>query len=1034
MRFLFLALGGLLPAIALAEPTTFAIPAEEADRALLDFSKQAGIELLFPFDALRRVRSNAVAGKIEPGVALDRLLQGTSFVAKQNDRGIFIVTARPKPAAPAASHAPAVAGMAAETDHLPEVVVKARSEANVSPTDTSLVAVGNLDLPRTENDALPFHVYVRDEITRSGAVNLDDFLRRQVLESDATQLPLDESGGQAGFLDGSTNLNLRAFGSDETLILVNGLPMPQMLSGGITNGSSTTSREADVNLIPLNLVERVEVLPVSAAALYSGNPVGGVINIVLRPIEDLTEITSTYSNGLSGVDAPQFSTSLLHGQTLLGGKLSFRFDAAFTRSTPATEAELGFIQANLAAHPDLNGHPIFRATPNIVSDNATPLFGPGTSGSTSVAPGATGTGGLAAFAGRQGVMDVALFQAPDGIASSPSSVNYAYGLKESSASYFTSATYDLSSRIQIGLNALYSHKVTNPGYDIFQGNLKLMADNPLNPFGQEVDVSLNETAPQLGEGYDEGHIDLYSAVAGALIRLPGDWRMSLDAQYSHRFTRYRGLAGVDSDRWQNLVDTGLYNPLRDTRVVPPPAAFYNQAVLFLGQPGKFLTLDNYQDVDAAMRVTDQDLHLPTGTGAVSWGGDFNLSHLASFNDNQYYGDGTLADTSGRWQGRTLQQYSGFGEVQLPLLPARWLPGWIQKIDLDAAARFNASNTAYGSNVAPAYGLKIALSGGWALRASVSDTNRFPTPTMSRFIPLPGGVGDGAIGAPVGTLVTDSLRGNSVYDVTSNDSPDVALRPEADVTESAGLIFQRGQVHKFRASVDVYDTRKSGELQYLDADDVLTYASYLPGRVTRAAAAPGDPYGVGPVVSIMTGNINLAWRHSENWNTSVDYEWTDCAGGTLQVYGRWVYFQRYDREVVPGSPTVDEIRHPDTTLLDLVKNRINFGAGWSGRKFGFGLDGQYFSPRILPTPLWIDQGANHIDSFCPLDGYVRSDLTPLAAMARSGSRLASTAQVRVDNLFSENLPKFAQNPTGTGVESYGDWRGQVYSFSLGTATF
>jgi iron complex outermembrane receptor protein len=63
-------------------------------------------------------------------------------------------------------------------------------------------------------------------------------------------------------------------------------------------------------------------LPVSASAIYSGSPVGGVINIVLRPDVNTTELTTTYTNAIGRFDAPQLTTiSLLNGETLLGGKL-----------------------------------------------------------------------------------------------------------------------------------------------------------------------------------------------------------------------------------------------------------------------------------------------------------------------------------------------------------------------------------------------------------------------------------------------------------------------------------------------------------------------------------------------------------------------------------------------------------------------------------------------------------------------------------------------------------------------------------------
>ncbi|MGH7996587.1 MAG: hypothetical protein ACREFX_09570 [Opitutaceae bacterium] len=258
-----------------------------------------------------------------------------------------------------------------------------------------------------------------------------------------------------------------------------------------------------------------------------------------------------------------------------------------------------------------------------------------------------------------------------------------------------------------------------------------------------------------------------------------------------------------------------------------------------------------------------------------------------------------------------------------------------------------------------------------------------------------------------------------------------MRPEADVTESAGLVFERGTVHRLRLSVDYFDTRKSGELDYLDAQDVVTYEQWLPGRVTRAAPEPGDPYGAGPVTFVLTGNINSAWRHSRDWSTALDYTWTACAGGTLQVYARWLHFQEWKRELVSNAPVIDELDAPDTSGLDLVPNRINFGASWTKARWGFGWDGRYFSPRVLPAELWADQGSDRIGSYCPIGAYAKGDASRLVPWKAKRFRL--TAQLRVDNLFSAGLPRFPDNPNGTGVEPYGDWRGQAYSLSV-TASY
>ena len=90
LRWLFLS--ALLPLMALAEPVEFDLPAQSAGDALLAFSKQAKIEVLFSSDELRLTQSVAVTGTHEPDEALSRLLLGTGFAARQNRKGKFVVT------------------------------------------------------------------------------------------------------------------------------------------------------------------------------------------------------------------------------------------------------------------------------------------------------------------------------------------------------------------------------------------------------------------------------------------------------------------------------------------------------------------------------------------------------------------------------------------------------------------------------------------------------------------------------------------------------------------------------------------------------------------------------------------------------------------------------------------------------------------------------------------------------------------------------------------------------------------------------
>jgi|GEM_PF-518803 len=1080
-----LALFFLLPLLACAAPVAFDIPAQPASDALLAFSQQARVDVLFPSDDLRQVRSSAVHGRLEPDAALTRLLQPTGFHARRTAQGTFVVARSAAPtgsikgrlltpdSVPATDVEISIPELGASTfsnrdgefdlpnlppgtyrllirpgNHRPleiaNVVVEPRRVSNIETHTLSSAdgivqlaprivegkfyrrwrdrseedfqpqrAAGNLDLPRSADDALPYTIYDRQQIARSGAVNLNGFLQRYILDAHSSEPPPEQRGRGDLFESGSFNLPLRGFASDETIILVNGRRMPEILV------VDQRTPPPDVNFIPVSLVDRVEVLPVSASALYSGNPVGGVINIVLRPTVTRTELTTTYSNALADYDAPQFTASLQHGESFLDDKLRIRFSTTVTESTPPVESELGYIRRHSPARTtpaDL----LYRATPNIVSLDGSPLFGPGTSPVTSVAPGSASANQLAAFAGREGVRNPDLFDLPSGLANSFDSSDFVYGRRQRGRSYFASAVYDVSEWLQLGVDAIYSRSVVHRGADLFRGTLTLSADSPLNPFAQDVLVTLNETAPALGRHYGEARVDFYSVVGGVLAKFPRDWRVSLDAQYGHSITRYRGIQGTDSEAWRRLVDTGAYNPLRDTQLHAPPAAFYDEVIVFYGAKDRFVTLGDYQTFDTAVRVTNQSIPLPTGSGAVNFGGDYRVNQLAGYTSELRNGRGELVESPVRFTGRTVERVSVFGELLAPVVAPHVLPSWIREIQTDLAARYVVSDSAQESNLAPTAGLKFDFAGGFSLRGSVSTSNRFPTPFMSRRVSGGAGPGGGEV-----TLedISDPRFGGERYGVQSSIAQNPNLRSEANITRTVGILLQRGDVHRFRFSADFSDTRKADELFTLDAQGAVNLEADFPERIRRSPAT-------GRIEHVLTGPINLAERHSQSWSTAADYAWTESFGGRLDLYTRWSYFPRYETKTFPDSPTIDQIRAPDGTL-SLLEHRLNFGGSWSNRLLGFGVDGHYYHSRRLPVALWPAQHRRTIDPYLQFDAYVQADLTKWIPW--KNPRVGLRGQLRVDNLFDAAPPYFAADPIRAGVQPYTDWRRQTYAFTL-QATF
>ena len=176
---------------------------------------------------------------------------------------------------------------------------------------------------------------------------------------------------------------------------------------------------------------------------------------------------------------------------------------------------------------------------------------------------------------------------------------------------------------------------------------------------------------------------------------------------------------------------------------------------------------------------------------------------------------------------------------------------------------------------------------------------------------------------------------------------------------------------------------------------------------------------------------MASRHSQNIMATVDFARRAVFGGTLDLRARVVHFSKFDREIFPLEPIIDEIREPSGSASGLLEYRATFGGGWSSKHLGFGFDGQYFHSRRLPRSEWPAQGARTIDPFWQTDVYFQADLGHWLFPEKATYGLKG--QVRVNNVFKKGYPFYALEASGAGVQPYGDWRGRTFSLSL-TAEF
>ncbi|HEY6853035.1 MAG TPA: TonB-dependent receptor, partial [Gemmatimonadales bacterium] len=151
----------------------------------------------------------------------------------------------------------------------------------------------------------PLTVVSKEQIQASGKVSVGEFLQMLPEQGNAPNFQLNTGGINYG-ADGTTRINLRSLGVARTLVLINGR---RVVPGGL--GASAA---VDLNTIPTEAVERVEVLKDGASAVYGSDAIAGVVNIITRRNYNGTEVGSLY--GISGHgDAQTFDAHVTTGRS-----------------------------------------------------------------------------------------------------------------------------------------------------------------------------------------------------------------------------------------------------------------------------------------------------------------------------------------------------------------------------------------------------------------------------------------------------------------------------------------------------------------------------------------------------------------------------------------------------------------------------------------------------------------------------------------------------------------------------------------------
>ncbi|MDO5610270.1 MAG: TonB-dependent receptor [Pseudomonadota bacterium] len=181
------------------------------------------------------------------------------------------------------------------------------STAQESASTLDRVTVTGSRIKRTDiEEALPLTSISREQIDAAGITSAEQLLQQlNIASSGSDSLAANNSiaPGEGRGNNGVSGANLRGQGADATLVLLNGR---RVAAHGLAG------QVVDLNSIPFQAIERVEVLRDGASAVYGTDAIGGVINFITRIDYQGLSLSA-------GTDITEEGGGNIHRASILGG-------------------------------------------------------------------------------------------------------------------------------------------------------------------------------------------------------------------------------------------------------------------------------------------------------------------------------------------------------------------------------------------------------------------------------------------------------------------------------------------------------------------------------------------------------------------------------------------------------------------------------------------------------------------------------------------------------------------------------------------
>lgn len=786
-----------------------------------------------------------------------------------------------------------------------------------------------------EQGAIPVLSIPQIELERRGVTRLADI-----------RWAIPQLGGSIGYNDNmqnsgtspaqtvGTSFNLRGVGGNSTLVLVDGRRIPH--TGQEAPGGAGGREDFSVDGIPVSAIDRIEVLPQGAGAIYGAEAIAGVVNIILKKNYRGAELRVTYDNTFEN-DAANTIVSLTAGYRT--GKLS----TFITLSAEDQNAQLGQDRWWTSTYDDRK---FGNANSSFLFN---PASGPGTLSTqwwqyTANSPFITGlnTHVVALPVGSTGTTaanSAYTTTIPTPFDAGPSA--YTIGTNTRLSAVFK-ADYELAAWASL----YFEGRASKFRYDFIGGypslTRELPAGYPGNPFNQA--LYLQKVFVDLPRSRTISAQENHALTFGVRGNFLEDWRYDASAAFARNIVSDDALTGASFNF--GLLTAAMASANK-------PILAYDSSTV--KNPNGAGVLESLILVNDHEDTSDTYQYSVIADGPVwkGWAGEWHvaLGAEASTEKVKFWREQN-ASTPGYVLTKPFSRdlTAAFGEVNIPLISeAQHIP-LVDRLEIGGAWRATDYSD-IGSAVTPTYRAFYRPVKWIAIRASRSEGFK-----PVRLYDLLAPVSQFTTTIRATNTTVDPARGDTLIprtDYLTRSGGNPTLNPEDSVSRNVGVVIDvPGEWFKgLSLSVDYYDfsfTERSG------STSLQTLLRFFPERIFRNPLTDADRalgYTAGTIKTAAQGelgwdasNINLAGVTTKGWDYRVTYDRTFAFGRLLLSASLSDPNVTWEKATPASTPTSAFGRQPRKTTLTAFWGRGAWDAGVAVNQ-----QAAYYAQGINSTP-------------------------------------------------------------------------------------